>query len=1103
MSTGLRLIVALVAVGVHAVCAPAAETNALSASIAELHETVQKAIDAQPPPPEAVLGVYGKARALLTKADSDMAKHEALLAEARTAPGRLAELKAEFQKETEPPGPPVGASLADVEHSYKAARENLKAVEQAQELAEARSRELERRIAEFPDEIPGATQSLAEARKQCEEALPEDHPVGITAAEDLRRRAELHRAEAALRLLETEREHAGTIADVVRAELALVERGIDRAQKEEQRWSQALQAKRHDHGSELVRKAREMQQEFADSDPALRKLCAENVALAEGAAGPDGVAARLRVVAERHGRVEAQLGEIRDDYRDIQERLRLVGLSRGIGDLLLEHRNALPLGHALQHQLAASRRALNEAQLRRLQLREAIKRAEGHEPAQRNVLASMQVTEETPEGRSAIQAVKRILGFRHELLVESFRSYMEFRRVLSETVTTEQELLETVQDVSAFVDEQVLWVPNMPGFSLPEFRLSGQAIRALNWGRIRTDLLADAREELRTHPIMSGSLLLALVLLVAGWLRMHRRVRFLGRQVTEHPPGTFSGTLETSLWSGVLGIAWPVLLWVSAWRLTATLPSAATTARLATALNAVAYVLVPVCLLRVIAMPDGLGAAHLKMDRVRLTSARKSMRWFILLVVPLLFVIVAMTARPGTEARLALGRLLTMGVQLIAAALAAVFLRRQGPIVRGEEGKHKAGLLYRRWWLWYPSVVALPLVMAGASAAGYQYSAAEIGSRIHGMAVMVLSMRVLRDVILRGLWLYRRQIVRRELQKSREAEKKGETEGAGELHDDLLREALGRVTSVSARTAGLVRYVLWSLLVVGLYLMWADVLPAFRFLDRTKLYSIGEITVSLADVLAGILTAVIAVLAVRNLPGMLETYMLSRSRMDVGERSALATLLRYVLTIVGFAAVSARLGIKWANVQWVVAALGVGLGFGLQEIVANLFSGLLLLLDGRIRPMHVVTVGDATGRVTSIRALATTVTDWNNKELIIPNKEFTTSRVVNWTLSERNIRLDIPVGIAYGSDTRKAEAILERVGRENEHTLDEPPVRAVFLEFGASSLDFQLRVYVNMEHFLDAQHELHHAIDDAFREAGITIAFPQLDVHLDEVAGSQ
>ena len=131
------------------------------------------------------------------------------------------------------------------------------------------------------------------------------------------------------------------------------------------------------------------------------------------------------------------------------------------------------------------------------------------------------------------------------------------------------------------------------------------------------------------------------------------------------------------------------------------------------------------------------------------------------------------------------------------AVLAAVALRREGPLVCGEEGRKKDGFLYRRWWLWYPAVVALPVLLAGASAAGYDYSAVEIGTRINGMALMVLGMFVVRDVILRGLWLFRRDMVRQTLRKSREKEQAAADEDESDLREDMLHEDVERVTSVS------------------------------------------------------------------------------------------------------------------------------------------------------------------------------------------------------------------------------------------------------------------------------------------------------------------
>jgi potassium efflux system protein len=179
-----------------------------------------------------------------------------------------------------------------------------------------------------------------------------------------------------------------------------------------------------------------------------------------------------------------------------------------------------------------------------------------------------------------------------------------------------------------------------------------------------------------------------------------------------------------------------------------------------------------------------------------------------------------------------------------------------------------------------------------------------------------------------------------------------------------------------------------------------------------------------------------------------------------------------------------------------VAALGVGIGFGLQEIVAHFTSGLIILFERPIRVGDAVTVGDVSGMVSKIRIRATSITGWDRKELIVPNKEFITGRLVNWTLSDTVIRVEIPVGIAYGSDTEKATELLLQVARSHPKVLKEPAPVVLFLAFGSSSLDFELRAYTNFESVLSLRHDLHMAVDKAFREAGIEIAFPQQDLHI-------
>jgi potassium efflux system protein len=263
------------------------------------------------------------------------------------------------------------------------------------------------------------------------------------------------------------------------------------------------------------------------------------------------------------------------------------------------------------------------------------------------------------------------------------------------------------------------------------------------------------------------------------------------------------------------------------------------------------------------------------------------------------------------------------------------------------------------------------------------------------------------------------------------------------------------------------------------------------------------IPITLANLgLAG-LVALITVVAVKNIPGLLEIAILQRLPIDAGGRFAVTAITRYVITVAGVIVAFAQIGIGWSKVQWLVAAMTVGLGFGLQEIFANLVSGLMLLFERPIRIGDTVTVGDIHGTVTRIRTRATTVVGWDRKELIIPNKEFITGKVVNWTLSDSTLRLIIPVGIAYGSDTQLAREVLLRIVTEHPNVLADPAPRILFMGFGESSLNFEVRAYIGaIDHYLSTIDEINNAIDQEFRKAGIEIAFPQHDIHVRSIRGA-
>jgi potassium efflux system protein len=180
-----------------------------------------------------------------------------------------------------------------------------------------------------------------------------------------------------------------------------------------------------------------------------------------------------------------------------------------------------------------------------------------------------------------------------------------------------------------------------------------------------------------------------------------------------------------------------------------------------------------------------------------------------------------------------------------------------------------------------------------------------------------------------------------------------------------------------------------------------------------------------------------------------------------------------------------------------MAAMGVGLGFGLQEIFANFVSGIILLFERPIRVGDVVTLGDKTGAVSRIRMRSTTIVDPDRKEYIVPNKDLITERLLNWTLSDTVNRLEVKVGVAYGSDTDLACRLLCGVANEHPLVLKEPECIATFDRFGDSTLDFTLRCFLpSMEKRLQTIHDLNTAIYRKFAEASLEIAFPQTDVHV-------
>jgi potassium-dependent mechanosensitive channel len=260
---------------------------------------------------------------------------------------------------------------------------------------------------------------------------------------------------------------------------------------------------------------------------------------------------------------------------------------------------------------------------------------------------------------------------------------------------------------------------------------------------------------------------------------------------------------------------------------------------------------------------------------------------------------------------------------------------------------------------------------------------------------------------------------------------------------------------------------------------------------------VGSIGISVANVLAFIVTVVAAYLLSTFIRFVLQEDLYPRIGVERGVSYAISSLLHYTILGVGFILAVAALGVNLTQVSILAGALGVGIGFGLQSVVNNFVSGLILLFE---RPIHVgdtVQVGDLLAEVRRIGIRASTVRTRQGADIIVPNAQLITERVTNWTLSDRLRRIDLPVGLNYDADPRKAIQLLEEVARRQPNVLQQPAPRCLLIGYGDSSLNFQLRAWT--DHFDDWQlisSDLATAVYDAVIEAGFQFPFPQREVRL-------
>lgn len=409
-------------------------------------------------------------------------------------------------------------------------------------------------------------------------------------------------------------------------------------------------------------------------------------------------------------------------------------------------------------------------------------------------------------------------------------------------------------------------------------------------------------------------------------------------------------------------------------------------------------------------------------------------------------------------------------------------------------------------------LILIPIGLILLIVLGYYYTALNLIEHLILSYLVTVIWFIAKQMFKRALTVSARRLAYKRLQEKKEQlqakleqhNPQHSDEPVIEFSDETLE--LSQIKQQITRVADLT---MWAVLFSLYYWVWSDLVTVTYYLQGITLWQQHITTetgtelesITLFNLFVAIIILVVMYALVRNIGGLLEVLVFSRLKLSQGAPYTITTLLTYFIVSIGSVWAFSTLGVAWSNLQWLVSALLVGLGFGLQEIFANFVSGIIILFERPIRIGDTITIGEFSGTVSKIRIRATTLIDYDRKEVIVPNKAFVTERLTNWALSNTITRIVIQVGVAYGSDLELTNRLLLQAASEAPGALKDPEPRAYFLTFGASTLDHELRVYVGqISERLATMDFINRRIDQLFKQHNIEIAFNQLDVYIKNLA---
>lgn len=889
------------------------------------------------------------------------------------------------------------------------------------------------------------------------------------------------------------------------AQLSSLEKQLRAGEVRIQQLQQQLEQRRSGGAIEAIKTAQHDLEATIDS-PFLIKVATDNLGLATQLQaivqnGPD--------IDENSLRLRQQQQNLRQSSQIISQILATGQITDDLGILLHRLRSGLPQEGPLTNRLDNINEQIVKHQLNLILWQDKLRNLEDEKFTNSTIYTTQT---NAPKAQPALskQQTQQLdtLNTTQQLLLQQLiaAANSQLEKLLDEKLML-IDVKASTNEFKSLLDRRLIWLPSYTqlGDNILPYLLVG-----LQWytdGSAWLQLARDLWAGIHKNGLATLGVLLIFVLLLSLRTTLKRSLRRLSVHIGNVGKDTHWATPLALFETIILALPLPLAIATLAGLISVGASGNEFSKAMATALATVSSLSLTLLFFRSMCRRNGIFVAHFAWSdsaRATLGTLLTRFAWYQGLAT---FLFASAIASNQIELRYGIAIVAFIAMSLGIATFSFHFFKPRTGVAVNIVGQSPKTLLTQ---LALPFMVIAPLLIGLLPLIGFFDTAVELQSKLFQSGVVLIFVAIFYGIVMRILMVaYRRYLLRKvklrrakqEIQRKKQELKEASGEAIPEVEQDTLPDNQQAAKKMRKNAMGLSS----ALFLVGLWFIWRPLLPALGIVNEIVLWqknvtvdgiAMSE-NVSLWNIIVAVLFLIGGVIAAKNSRGMLEISFFDKVTLDPGARYAAVTILGYVIMGTSLVLGLSQLGIDWSKLQWIVAALGVGLGFGLQEIVANFVSGLIILFERPVRVGDTVTIGELSGTVSNIKIRATTITDFDNREVLLPNKSIITENVTNWTLHDPVTRLLLKIGIAYGSDTRLAREVLAKVLEEHPDVLKTPAPSVFFMNHGESSLDFELRIFVeNPAKRLPVIHEINTLINEALSQNGFEIPFPQRDIHI-------